>query len=281
MTADVIDSFRDTPDERLRAVLASLVDHLHGFVRDVRPTVAEWESAIRFLTATGQACTADRQEFILLSDVLGVSSLVETLNADASGDTTEATVLGPFHVTESPPRADGDSIDLVGRGEPCLVTGSVRAAGGAALPGASVDVWQCDDEGFYDVQRPDRQPPGNGRGLFAADEQGRFRFRTVVPSHYPIPTDGPVGELLRRTRRHPYRPAHIHFIAAAAGHRPVTTHAFVAGSPYLDSDAVFAVKPSLIRECALVDDPVRAAAAGLPNPFRHVEFDIVLRPESP
>lgn len=276
LTARVAASFDGAGDERLRTILASLVRHLHAFVGDVRPTLAEWEAAIGFLTATGQACTDTRQEYILLSDVLGVSTLVESLNARAGAAATESTVLGPFHVVASPPRANGDSIDLVGRGEPCLVAGTVRAEDGQPLPGATVDVWQCDQDGFYDVQRPDAQPRGNGRGLFTADAAGRFHFRTVVPSHYPIPTDGPVGELLRLTGRHPYRPAHIHFIAAADGHHPVTTHVFVAGGPYLDSDAVFAVKPSLVREFALVDDAARAAAAGLANPFRQVEFDIVL-----
>ncbi|GAA4719583.1 dioxygenase family protein [Phytohabitans rumicis] len=274
LAARVADSFRDAPDERLRTVLASLVTHLHAFVGEVRPTLAEWEAAIGFLTATGQACTDTRQEFILLSDVLGVSTLVEAVNSRPGG--TESTVLGPFHVVASPPRANGDSIDLVGRGEPCLVTGVVRGADGVPLPGASVDVWQCDQDGFYDVQVPDAQPAGNGRGLFTTDADGRFRFRTVVPSHYPIPTDGPVGQLLRATGRHPYRPAHIHLIGAAQGHLPVTTHVFVAGGPYLDSDAVFAVKPSLVREFTRVDDPDRAAEAGLPSPFWYVEFDIVL-----
>ncbi|GAA1038666.1 hydroxyquinol 1,2-dioxygenase [Virgisporangium ochraceum] len=275
-TAAAIGSFRDTPDERLRTVLERLVTHLHAFVRDVRLTPAEWASTVDFLTAVGRACTADRQEFILLSDVLGVSSLVETVGAGDDPEVTDATVLGPFHVGASPVRANGDSIDLVGGGEPCVVAGTVRAVDGTPLPGATLDVWQCDHEGFYDVQVPDRQPPGNGRGLFTTDDAGGYRFRTVVPAPYPIPTDGPVGDLLRATRRHPYRPAHIHVIAAAAGHRPVTTHVFVAGDPYLESDAVFAVRRSLVREFTVVDDPDRAADLGVANPFRDVRFDIVL-----
>jgi protocatechuate 3,4-dioxygenase beta subunit len=143
-----------------------------------------------------------------------------------------------------------------------------------------VDVWQCNEQGFYDVQQPDVQPPGNGRGLFTADDTGTFHFVTVVPSHYPIPTDGPVGGLLTASRRHPYRPAHIHFIAGAAGHTPVTTHIFVAGSPYLESDAVFAVKKSLVEEFTVVDDPDRAADFGVANPFRLANFDIVLEASS-
>jgi catechol 1,2-dioxygenase len=276
----VVDSFADTPDPRLRDLLGALVRHLHAFVRETEPTIAEWQRAIEFLTATGHKCDDERQEFILLSDVLGVSMLVETINNRAAGHATESTVLGPFHVVKSPRRALGDSIDLVGTGTACLVSGRVLSAAGTPLPGAELDVWQASDQGFYDVQQPDVQPRGNGRGLFTADERGAFWFRTVLPSHYPIPADGPVGALLNATKRHPYRPAHIHFIATAAGHRPLTTHIFVAGSPYIESDAVFAVKRSLIAEFTHVDDPDRAAEYGMPGPFRMANFDIVLQPEN-
>ena len=279
-TAAVVESFENTPDPRLREILGSLTRHLHDFVRDIEPTIEEWEQAIGFLTATGHKCDDVRQEFILLSDVLGVSMLVETLNGRRAAAATDSTVLGPFHVVESPAREPGESIDLLGTGEPCVVTGRVVSVDGTPLPGALVDVWQCDEQGFYDVQQPDVQPPGNGRGLFTADDTGSFRFRTVVPSHYPIPTDGPVGDLLTASRRHPYRPAHIHFIAGAAGHTPVTTHIFVAGSPYLESDAVFAVKKSLVEEFTVVDDPDRAADFGVANPFRLANFDIVLEASS-
>ena len=274
----VVESFADTPDERLPAVLDSLVRHLHGFVRDVEPTIAEWEQAIAFLTATGQKCSDVRQEFILLSDVLGVSMLVETMNERSGEGATQSTVLGPFHVVESPPRKLGDTIDLVGDSEPCVVMGRVVSVDGTPVPGAVLDVWQADDKGFYDVQVPEAQPPGNGRGLFTADAEGRFWFRTIVPSYYPIPTDGPVGALLRATRRHPYRPAHIHFIVTADGYRPLTTHIFVAGSEYLDSDAVFAVKKSLITDFAEVDDPAEAQRYGLTGPFRRADVQIVLQP---
>jgi hydroxyquinol 1,2-dioxygenase len=275
-TDEVAASFAGTPDARLRGLLTSLVRHLHAFVRDVEPSLDEWRAAIDFLTATGQRSDATRQEFILLSDVLGVSMLVELINSRKAEGTTDSTVLGPFHVVASPPRELGDTIDLVGAGPPCLVTGRVRSQDGTPLAGAVVDVWQADDHGFYDVQQPGTQPQGNGRGLFRADGEGRFRFRTVVPSPYPIPTDGPVGTLLAATRRHPNRPAHIHVIAGADGHAPVTTHLFVGDSPYLDSDAVFAVRSSLVRDFATVDDPVEAARHGLPNPYRHAHFEIVL-----
>jgi len=266
----VIESFAATPDPRLRELLTSLVRHLHAFVRDTEPTIAEWERAIDFLTATGHKCDHERQEFILLSDVLGISMLVETIN-NRTNTATESTVLGPFHMIASPRRALGDTIDLVGTGPQCVLAGRVLSAGGAPLPGAVLDVWQANDQGFYDVQQPDVQPAGNGRGLFTADQDGRYWFRTIVPTHYPIPTDGPVGTLLEATKRHPYRPAHIHFIVTAPGHRSLTTHIFVAGSAYIESDAVFAVKKSLITEFTPGDGPDQPARAN---------FDIVLQPEA-
>jgi hydroxyquinol 1,2-dioxygenase len=279
--AAVIDSFADTPDPRLRELLTSLVQHLHAFVRETEPTIAEWEYAIDFLTKTGQKCDDERQEFILLSDVLGISMLVETINNRKSGSAavspTESTVLGPFHVVQSPPRELGDNIDLVGTGQPLVVRGRVLAAGGSLLPGAKLDVWQANDQGFYDVQQPDVQPRTNGRGLFTAGEDGAYWFRTVVPSYYPIPTDGPVGSLLTATKRHPYRPAHIHFIVTAPGYRTLTTHIFVAGSEYLESDAVFAVKKSLIAECAVSDDAEEGARYGLNSPFCYMNFDFILQ----
>ncbi|MBK3568701.1 intradiol ring-cleavage dioxygenase [Streptomyces sp. MBT62] len=276
VTDEAVASLRDTADPRLHELMSGLIRHLHAFAQETRLTQAEWERAIRFLTETGQACTDTRQEFILLSDVLGLSMLVETINGDRVDGSTESTVLGPFHMTESPVRELGANIDLLGGGEPCVVSGRVVSQDGTPLPGALLDVWQADGNGFYDVQQPDVQPPGNGRGLFTADAEGRFWFRTCVPSPYPIPTDGPVGDLLRATGRHPYRPAHIHFIASADGHAPVTTHIFVAGSDYLDSDAVFAVKQSLVADFAPSDDPSLAREFGIANPFRHAQFDLVL-----
>jgi hydroxyquinol 1,2-dioxygenase len=277
ITAAVVESFAGAKDERLAHCIAVLVRHLHAAVRELEPTSAEWLAVVEFLTATGHKSDDTRQEFVLLSDVLGVSALVENINHRKAGGATEATVLGPFHMTQSPPRELGDSLDEVGHDEVCLVTGQVRSVDGTPLAGASVDVWQADDAGFYDVQQPDIQPAGNGRGLFTTDAQGRFHFRTVVPVHYPIPTDGPVGALLLDTGRHPYRPAHIHFLVEADGHRPVTTHIFVSGDPYLGSDAVFSVKRSLVREVRLVEDP-RGAEYGLTPPYRHAHIELVLEP---
>jgi hydroxyquinol 1,2-dioxygenase len=283
-SAEIVEaSFASTVDPRLHQVLGSLVRHLHDFVREVRLRPEEWQAAIEFLTATGRTCTETRQEFILLSDVLGVSMLVESLDDPDSPDNssgavpTQATVEGPFHVVESPARELGADInDAHGPGQPCLVTGEVRDEKGSHVPGATVDVWQANAEGFYDVQQSSR-PLGDLRGRFTTDEQGRFHFRTVVPSHYPIPTDGPVGRLLRSTGRHEFRPAHIHFEISAPGLGTLTTHLFVAGSPYLASDAVFGVRPSLVRNFEIIDDARSAAAAGLPSPYRRVHFPVTLR----
>ncbi|AKS31443.1 dioxygenase [Mycolicibacterium goodii] len=272
----VVQSLRDTPDERLKAVLSSLVEHLHGFVKDVDLTHAEWERGIAFLTEVGHMCDDTRQEFVLLSDVLGVSMLVDAINNRRSATATDTTVLGPFHMVASPPRDLGANISLDAVGEPCVFAGQVRSSDGTPLGGARVDVWQANGAGFYDVQQPGLQPERNLRGLFVADDDGRFWLRTVVPRYYPIPDDGPVGRLLAATKRHPNRPAHIHVIAEADGHAPVTTHVFVEDSPYLDSDTVFGVKESLIRPVVLVDDPQRAEHYQIANPFRLIEFDVIL-----
>jgi catechol 1,2-dioxygenase len=272
----VIASLARCDDPRLKAVLESLVRHVHDFVKDVELSEDEWSAAISFLTETGQTSDEVRQEFILLSDVLGVSMLVETINHRVRGAVTESTVLGPFHVVVSPERELGADIDLDGHGTPCVVSGQVRSSDGTPLAGARVDVWQANADGFYDVQQPGVLPERNLRAMFTADEDGRFWFRTVVPSDYPIPNDGPVGRLLAATGRHPYRPAHVHFIVSAPGHRAVTTHAFVADSPYLDSDVVFGVKESLVREFAEVNDASTAARFGVPNPFHAATFDVVL-----
>lgn len=277
-THAVVSSFDQTPEPRLRAVMESLTTHLHAFVHEVEPTQAEWATAVDFLTSTGQTCDDNRQEFILLSDILGVSMLVDAINNRKPAGVTESTVLGPFHVIESPRRQLGADIADVHEGKArCVVRGTVRDLDGRPVPGALVDVWQADDDGLYDVQRPD-VPNQDLRGLFATDEHGRYWFTTVLPSHYPIPHDGPVGHLLSRLGRHPYRPAHIHFIADATGYSPVTTHLFLAGSPYLDDDTVFGVKASLIRDVTTVDDPGEAQVLGVANPFRTIEFDIVLDP---
>jgi hydroxyquinol 1,2-dioxygenase len=270
-----------TPDPRLRSVMAALTRHLHAFVREVELTEAEWMAGIEFLTATGQMCDDKRQEFILLSDTLGVSMLVDAINHAKPKGATETTVLGPFFVPGAPALANGADIAQGTSGsepgEPTFVSGSVRDTAGKPIAGATIDVWQTDGEGFYDVQRPERGEM-RVRGTFISDAQGHFSFRTVKPVSYPIPTDGPVGRMLMRLGRHPYRPAHIHFILSAPGHERVVTHLFAAGDPYLHSDTVFGVKPSLVVQ--LAEHPPGAAPDGstVARPFHTLDYDFVLTP---
>lgn len=279
-------SLERTADPRLKEVMQSAVRHLHAFVREVRPTNAEWMTAIEFLTAVGQACDDTRQEFILFSDTMGLSMLVETING-AEGDVldgnglvpTSPTVLGPFHMTVSPERELGELINTTGNGQLLVVEGRVTDLAGKAVPGARVDTWQADGAGFYDVQGQGGLPADTGRGLFTADEDGYFWYRTVMPRYYPIPVDGPAGDLVVREGRDPYRPAHLHFIVAAEGYRTLTTHAFVSDCEYIERDVVFAVKRSLIRDFVTVEDAEEAQRFGVTAPFRHMRFDVVLGPD--
>jgi len=254
-----------------------VVTHLHAVVKEVEPTMEEWMAAIKFLTATGQMCDDKRQEFILLSDTLGVSMLVDAINNRKPSGATESTVLGPFHVDSAPKKAMGDTISLDGKGEPTCVSGRVLDQSGKPIAGAVLDVWQTSADGFYDIQDPN-QPEMNLRGLFTTGPDGKFFFRTVKPSAYPIPTDGPVGKLLKALGRHPMRPAHIHFIVGAKGYDPVTTHMFVEGDEYLDSDAVFGVKDSLIVPFVKQDDPAEAKRLEVGNPYYTAEHDFALVP---
>lgn len=235
-------------DPRLAEVMAALVRHLHAFVKEVELTEDEWAVAIDFLTRTGKTCTDVRQEFILLSDTLGVSMLVDAINHRRPSGATENTVFGPFHVDGAPERAMGETISLDGRGESCLFRGRVLTLGGEPVEGARVDVWSDNADGFYDVQQPDVQPPMNNRGVFRTGPDGAYAFRGVKPVSYPIPDDGPVGEMLTALDRHPWRPAHMHFLVTAPGFAKLTTHVFVAGDGYLASDAVFGVKDQLVAE---------------------------------
>ncbi len=250
LTATVIERLQPTRDPRLREIMTSLIRHLHGFVADVALTRDEWLTAIRFLTATGQLSSDQRQEFILLSDTLGVSMLVDLLAEPASegsaGFATESTVLGPFYVPGSPEREYGAAIAERPSGEPAWYTGLVTDTDGDPIAGATLDVWQNADDMQYAVQNP-AASPDNLRGIFRTREDGSFAFLGVRPTDYPIPADGPVGQLLVSTGRHPWRPAHIHVIVSAPGYQSVATHIFDAASRYLASDAVFAVKSSLVR----------------------------------
>jgi len=250
ITDAVLQSMAGTPDARLKQVLTSLVTHLHDFVRDVRLTEAEWQAAIAFLTATGRKCSDTRQEFILLSDTLGVSMLTIALNHAKPAGATEATVFGPFHTADAPHVEQGADIARGAPGLPMFVHAVVQGPDGEPVANAEVDVWQADDDGLYDVQRPELGDARRARAVLRTDARGAVRFRSIVPTAYPIPTDGPVGALLAATGRHPWRPAHLHFMIRADGWQPLTTHIFRDGDAYLDSDVVFGVRSSLIGHYA-------------------------------
>ncbi len=265
-------------DARLAEVMAVLIKHLHAAVKEIEPTEEEWFKAIMFLTETGQMCNEWRQEYILLSDVLGVSMLVDAINNRKPSGASESTVLGPFHVADAPELPLGSDICLDQKGEPMLVRGRILSTDGTPLAGAKVDVWQANDEGFYDVQQKGIQPDFNLRGVFRTNEAGEYWFKGVKPKYYPIPDDGPVGKLLRALGRHPYRPAHLHYILEAEGHERLVTHIFDPDDPYIHSDAVFGVKESLMARFALITDPARQKEAGFAGPFLEVVHDFVLAP---
>lgn len=244
LTAEVLKRVASAPDRRTRRIMQSLVKHLHAFVREVRPTREEWFQGIQFLTKTGHLCDDKRQEFILMSDTLGVSMLVDFINYGKVGKSTESTVLGPFFVEGAPELPLGASIARPGTpGEPCAVSGTVKDLEGKPVDGALIDVWESGADGLYDVQKPGGT---NLRARFRSDTQGRFHFRCITPVSYPVPHDGSVGRMLAATGRHPMRPGHLHFGIEAPGCDKLVSHLFVKGDKYLDSDAVFGVKESLI-----------------------------------
>ncbi|WP_086999591.1 intradiol ring-cleavage dioxygenase [Rhizobium sullae] len=238
---------------RMAEVMACLVKHLHAFAKEIHLTQAEWEIGIDFLTETGKICSGERQEFILLSDVLGFSMLVDAINNRRPAGATENTVFGPFHVENAPVREMGENISLDGKGEPCLFEGKVIDLHGNPIERACVDVWSDNADGFYDVQQPGIQPKWNNRGRFLTGGDGAYAFRGIKPTSYPIPNDGPVGKMLGHMGRHPYRPAHMHFLVTAPGFQKLVTHTFVGDDSYLESDAVFGVKQTLIAPFERLD----------------------------
>ena len=265
ITQAVIARFADTPDPRLKEIVTSLVQHLHAFARDVKLTEKEWFEGIEFLTRTGHITDGKRQEFILLSDTLGLSMLTVAMNNDKPAGCTEATVFGPFYVEGAPSFDLGEDVAQGAAGIPCEVRGSVRGLDGEVVPGAEIHVWQADAEGKYDVQRPDAEHAA--RGVLHANGKGEYHFRSILAEAYPIPDDGPVGDMLRATRRHPWRPAHLHFMIKAPGYETLITHVFRDGDQYLDSDAVFGVRQSLVAEWVKQADGKYL-----------VEYDFVLQP---
>ncbi|MET0456417.1 MAG: dioxygenase [Mycobacterium sp.] len=280
LTRTVMGSFDGCQDERLTLLMTALVRHLHAFIRDVRLTEAEWNTAIEFLTEVGHITDDRRQEFILLSDVLGASMQTINVNNVAHGDATEATVFGPFF-TENSPRIDqGGDVSGGASGEPCWVEGTVTDVDGQPIPDARIEVWEADEDGFYDVQYDDDRVAA--RAHLFSDHDGRYRFWALTPTPYPIPHDGPVGRMLAATGRSPMRASHLHFMVAAPGHRTLVTHIFVAGDELLDRDTVFGVKESLITD--FTEQP-----AGTPtpdgrdlaqHPWSRARFDIVLAPDT-
>ncbi|MER7179905.1 intradiol ring-cleavage dioxygenase [Streptomyces hyaluromycini] len=279
ITRQVLASFDDCADPRLCEIMQSLVHHLHAFVREVRLTEGEWSKGIEFLTRTGNITDERRQEFILLSDVLGASMQTVAVNNEAYGDATEATVFGPFFVDNSPEIAQGGDLAFGAAGEPCWVEGSVTDSAGKPVAGARIEVWEADEDGFYDTQYGDDRMAA--RAHLFSDADGRYRFWGLTPTPYPIPHDGPVGALLAATGRSPMRASHLHFMVSAPALRTLVTHIFVRGDELLDRDSVFGVKESLVKDFV-------AQPAGTPTPdgrdlggrsWSRVRFDIVLAPD--
>jgi hydroxyquinol 1,2-dioxygenase len=277
LTDQVAASFDKAASDRYREVMTSLVRHLHGFAREVRLTQAEWDTAIDFLTRVGHITDDRRQEFILLSDVLGLSMLTVTINEPKARGATESTVFGPFFVDDAPEIGLGGDLARGHKGVPCYVSGRVRSTDSSPLAGARIDAWESDEDGFYDVQYEGDEV--SGRGWLTTGPNGEYAFWSVRPSAYPIPHDGPVGELLAAAGRSPMRPAHLHFKVTAPGHQPLITHVFVAGDPYLTNDAVFGVKQSLVAEFVEHEGGVAPDGSRRDGRWTEVSFDLVLARE--
>ncbi len=277
LTEAVLARYENCKSPRFQEIMRSLVRHLHAFIREVELTEEEWFEGIRFLTKAGQISDDNRQEFILLSDTLGVSMLVIGINNRKPADATESTVFGPFYVADAPLYKNGDDLANGAPGEPCFVQGQVRSINGEPIANAHLDVWQADDEGLYDVQYEDLAE-ARGRGHLYADDDGRYHFRTVKPESYPIPDDGPVGEMLNAANRSPWRPAHIHFKVSAPGYETVVTHVFEKGDEHLDSDAVFGVKDSLVADFVRHEPGVAPDGTKVSVPYYTMSYDFVLVP---
>jgi hydroxyquinol 1,2-dioxygenase len=280
ITQAVLARLVNMPESRLKSLLTSLVQHLHAFARETKLTEAEWMQGIQFLTDTGHMCTGQRQEFILLSDTLGLSQLVVAQSHSRKEGFTEQTVFGPFHVAEAPALANGADIAAGAAGEPLYFQVQVVDGGGTPVADATVDVWQADADGFYDVQSAGwTADEMKLRAVFRSDAQGWVSGRSVLPKSYPIPMDGPVGRMITASGRHPFRPAHLHFMVHKPGFERLVTHVFADGDEYLDSDVVFGVRSSCIghyrKQPAGHAPDGRHEAAG----FYTLDFKLVLAPE--
>jgi protocatechuate 3,4-dioxygenase beta subunit len=280
-SADVVVSrIADTTEPRLANVSEVITRHLHAAVKEIEPTQDEWLTAIKFLTETGHKSDDWRQEYILLSDILGVSMLVDAINNRKPSGASESTVLGPFHVPDVPESPMGSNICLDGKGHPMLIKGRIVNTDGDPINNVKIDVWQTNDDGFYDVQQKGIQPDFNLRGVFRTAADGNYTFWGAKPRFYPIPDDGPVGKLLTGLGRHPFRPAHLHYILEADGYETLVTHIFDPDDEYIHSDAVFGVKESLLAKFELIEDLGRIKAEGAAGPFYEVVHDFVLAPSS-
>ena len=280
-SADVVVSkIASITEPRLAAVMSVIIQHLHAAVKEIEPTQDEWLEAIKFLTETGHKSDDWRQEYILLSDILGVSMLVDSINNRKPSGASESTVLGPFHIPDVPELPMGSNICLDGKGHPMLIKGRILNTNGDPIEGTKIDVWQTNDDGFYDVQQKGIQPDFNLRGVFRTGADGAYTFWGAKPRFYPIPDDGPVGKLLGSLGRHPYRPAHLHYILEADGYEKLVTHIFDPDDKYIHSDAVFGVKESLLAKFDLIEDQDRIKVEEADGPFYEVIHDFVLAPTS-
>ena len=279
LTQAVVDRLKKSSDPRFKEIMTSAVKHLHAFAREVHLTEEEWFEGIKFLTAVGQKCDDKRQEFILLSDILGLSMMIVALNHKTVPGATEATVLGPFFAHGAKEYEYGADLreSASVKGEDVYVSGRVMTLDGKPLPNAALDIWQAKADGIYDVQT---EGGFELRGRVKANAKGEYAFKSYKPKFYSVPVDGPVGELIRSTGNHHMRPAHMHAIVSAPGYQQVITHVFVEGDPYLDGDAVFAVKDSLVGKYRKVNDAAEAKKLGMPNPFLKLEWDFRLAAES-
>ncbi|KAI0077354.1 aromatic compound dioxygenase [Panus rudis PR-1116 ss-1] len=284
ITSNLLKLFDLTPDPRVRFVMKNLVTHLHQFVMETSITTEEWEKTIKFLTEVGQICTPIRQEFILLSDVLGVSALVDAINNPPVRGATESSVLGPFFTEDAPDACEiveqGGSIASEGKGKYMYVEGRVLSTDGTPVPDAVIETWETDESGFYDTQYADRDH-ADCRGRLRTDKDGKFGYRAVVPVSYPIPGDGPVGKLLTNIGRHNLRPNHLHMMVEKPGFRKLVTSLYPEGDEWLSTDAVFGVKKGLVVKLEEITDEEEAKKRGFKHgPFKLLKKDIVIVPEA-